>query len=103
VGALKTCTTSRNNTTEGFPRIKDLWTLCGIGRAMDRDRRAPLLTHPIPEVECAVPALFCSKGTQANLGSFVLVGFEALKYYSERQNAHSQIGNTSGGSETVVG
>src|SRR5215470_5897252 len=32
-------------------------TLCDIGRAMDRDGRAPLLTHPIPAVECALPAL----------------------------------------------
>src|SRR5215831_10238058 len=32
-------------------------TLCDIGRAMDRDGRAPRLTHPIPAVECAVPVL----------------------------------------------
>lgn len=38
-----------------------VWEICGtlwdIGRAMDRDGRTPPLTHPIPAVECAFPAL----------------------------------------------
>jgi hypothetical protein len=56
-----------------------------------------------PPIECPSRRSLYSKRTGANLGSLVLVGLETLKYYSERQNAHSQTGNISGGSETVVG
>jgi hypothetical protein len=77
-------------------------TLCDIGRATDRDWALIDPTHPIPD-RVPVPALFDSKRTGANLGSLVLVGLETLKYYSKRQNAHSQTGNASCGSETVVG
>jgi hypothetical protein len=77
-------------------------TLCDIGRATDRDWALIDPTHPIPRLSARPGALY-SKRTGANLGSLVLVVLETLKYYSERQNAHSQTGNTSAGSETVVG
>ena len=78
-------------------------TLCDIGRATDRGRARSALAHPNSSGGACRPGALDSGGTEANLRSLALVGFEALKYYSERQNAHSQIGNTSGGSEKVVG
>lgn len=60
---------------------------------------------PIPDPVPVPGALyrFSIKENWTSRGSVVLVGFETLKYYSERQNAHSQTGNASGGSEKAVG